>query len=165
MWQAARMDLHPALAPLAGLLGTWRGTGHGVYPTIDPFDYGEEVTFAHVGKPFLSYVQRTWEPDSGAPMHSELGFLRATGADRVELVIAQPFGATEALVGTVEDGRLRLRSQAVVTTPTAKRIDAVERDVTVTRDAQGPVLRYDLRMAAVGEPMTHHLAAELRPGD
>ncbi len=156
------MELHPALAPVSALVGTWRGSGHGEYPTIDPFDYGEEVTFSHVGKPFLSYAQRTWDPQDGTPMHSELGYLRAVGDDRFELVLAQPSGVTESLVGHARDGELRLVTQAVITTPTAKRVDAVERDLTVSEDADGATLRYALRMAAVGEPMTHHLAAELR---
>jgi hypothetical protein len=153
------MDLHPALSSLAPLLGTWRGEGRGEYPTIEPFAYGEEVTFAHVGKPFLAYTQRTWSLESGMPLHAEAGYWRAGGDGRVEVILSHPFGAVEVLVGTVAGGALRLASQTVVTTPTAKRIDAVERDVDVDEGA----LRYRIRMAAVGRPMTHHLAAELRP--
>jgi hypothetical protein len=39
--------LHEHLADLAFLLGTWSGTGEGVWPTGEPFDYGEDITFEH----------------------------------------------------------------------------------------------------------------------
>lgn len=152
------MELHPAVAALGPLLGTWSGEGRGEYPTIEAFAYGEEVTFRHVGKPFLAYAQRTWSLDDGRPLHCETGYWRAPGDGRLELVISHPFGANELLLGTVAGGAIRLVSDAVVTTPSAKRIDAVERDV----DVEGDVLRYAVRMAAVGLPLTHHLAAELR---
>ena len=38
---------HPAVAPLAFLLGKWRGEGEGSFPTISSFRYGEELLFSH----------------------------------------------------------------------------------------------------------------------
>ena len=95
-------DLHPSISALTPLLGTWSGRGSGDYPTITPFDYLEEITFAHVGKPFLSYTQRTRSP-GGQPMHAEAGYLRMPNPGRIELVLAQPSGVTEIDEGTIAD--------------------------------------------------------------
>jgi hypothetical protein len=104
-------DLHPNLEELAPLLGTWAGRGAGEYPTIQPFEYFEEVVFTHVGKPFLVYGQKTKAVADGKPLHAETGFLRVPQPGNVELVLAHPSGITEIEVGsyTLQDNIIEAR--------------------------------------------------------
>ena len=148
--------------PLAPLLGTWRGTGRGSYPTIDDFAYTEELTFGHVGKPFLSMVQRSRDLSTGEPLHAEAGYVRALGDGAVELTVAQPSGITEVDVGTLTTTAgglvVDLESAGVGLTPSAKSVTAVRRRLSLA----GPTLVSELWMAAVGEAdLIHHVRAEL----
>ena len=220
------MELHPAVAHLAPLLGTWRGGGRGDYPTIEAFDYTEEVTIGHAGKPFLAYSQRTKSAD-GSPLHAECGYWRPDGDRGLEMLVVHPSGIGEMLVGEVTEthyglllvlragaggpglgrggdgagtagepvpgaGGDRARARAgtagepvpgaggdgagtaetgtavragsggrVILAPTAKRVDATERRISVDH----AIMRYEVHMAAVGEPMTPHLEATLHRAD
>ena len=265
------MELHPAVAHLAPLLGTWRGGGRGDYPTIEAFDYTEEVTIGHAGKPFLAYSQRTKSAD-GSPLHAECGYWRPDGDRGLEMLVVHPSGIGEMLVGEVTEthyglllvlragaggpglgrggdgagtagepvpgtggdaagttgepdsrtggdgagtagepepgtggdgagtagepvpgaGGDRARARAgtagepvpgaggdgagtaetgtavragsggrVILAPTAKRVDATERRISVDH----AIMRYEVHMAAVGEPMTPHLEATLHRVD
>jgi hypothetical protein len=152
--------LHPDVAPLGFLLGSWMGEGKGFYSTIEAFEYGEEIRVWHVGKPVLPYNQRTWSLDDGRPLHSESGFWRMAGAGRVELVVAHPNGHAEVAEGTLSGTSISTASISMARTSTAKQVDAIERDVRVDRD----VMTYELRMAAMGRALDGHLQAELRLG-
>ena len=153
-------DLHPDLATLAPLLGAWTGRGNGEYPTIEPFGYLEEVSFTHNGKPFLIYTQRT-RSESGTPLHAEAGYLRMPAPGRVELVLAHPSGITEIDEGTVAqtggDLVIDVRSTGIGLTSSAKDVVALTRSIRVC----GAELTYSIAMAAVGQPLQHHLAATL----
>lgn len=150
-------ELLDVMEPLRGLLGTWRGSGVGVYPTIESFRYLEEVRFWHAGKPFLGYEQRTRSPDTGLAMHAESGFWRVVGPGRIEAVIVHPSGIAEVSTGTLDDGRLHVATTVVSATPTAKEVSAVTRTMVLA----GDVLSYEVHMAAVGQPLQLHLTATL----
>ena len=154
-------DLHPDLTVLAPLLGTWSGAGAGEYPTIEAFEYLEEITVGHVGKPFLTYSQRTRARDDGRPLHAETGYLRIPEPGRVEWVLAHPTGITEIQEGTirVDGGRIdmELSASTIGLTASAKNVAALTRSVHIA----GENLAYEVRMGAVGQPLQHHLSATL----
>lgn len=155
-------ELHPDVAVLAPLLGTWTGAGDGEYPTIEDFAYLETITFGHVGKPFVAYSQRTTHPETGLPMHAETGYLRVPRPGSIEVMLAHPTGLAEIDEGAVTgaDGTLVIdvRSVSVSATATAKDVETTERTISVNGDD----LSYTFRMAAVGQPLQRHLAATLR---
>jgi hypothetical protein len=155
-------ELHPDIAVLAPLLGTWAGAGAGEYPTIPSFDYREEIAIAHVGKPFLTYSQRTRAADDGRPLHAETGYLRLPAPGRIELVLAHPTGVTEIDEGILSVGgdglTIEVASTSIGLTGSAKSITALSRCF----DLVGDELTYRVSMAAVDVPLTHHLAATLR---
>lgn len=160
--------MSPLLDPLRPLIGRWQGSGAGEYPTIDDFGYTETIVFAALAdKPVLAYTSTTKHSGGGRPLHAETGYLRVVGESGVELVVAQAPGLIEAGSGiaTHPGGaddrhavRLAIDSTVVAGTPTAKEVTGTERRYLVTGDR----LNYDIAMAAVGHPMTHHLSAELK---
>lgn len=158
-------DLHPDLRQADALLGTWAGTGHGEYPTIDSFDYAETVAFGHVGKPFLSYQQRTHSIDGDTsppkPLHAETGYWRFPSPGRVEIIVSHPTGITEIDEGSIAnvDGELVIdvHATSVTGSTTAKSVTALHRTFRVRDDT----MTYRIAMAAVGQPLQHHLAATL----
>lgn len=157
------VDLHPDIAVLAPLLGTWAGRGVGEYPTIETFGYLEEITFGHVGKPFLTYGQKTKSDDEAArPLHAEVGFVRVPSPGRVEWVLAHPSGIAEIEEGTLTVNgptiEMELTTTMVGLTTSAKDVTALGRSFRF----DGDELTYSVRLRAVGQPLQHHLGATLR---
>ncbi|MFB6527703.1 MULTISPECIES: FABP family protein [unclassified Streptomyces] len=168
---ALRPDAAPAphefLAPVAGLLGTWTGTGRGEYPTLaEDFTYAQEVTFSHDGRPFLHYEARAWLIDAdGTPLRPaarESGWWRLKPEGTVEALITQPTGIAEILVGRAENGAIDLTTHTVALAPTAKHVEATRRRYTL---ADADTLEFLHDLAAVGRPLQHHLSARLRRED
>ena len=151
--------MHDTVAHLAALLGTWRGEGHGEYPTIDSFDYADEWEFTENGKPFVRFVERTWDA-AGEPKHGEVGYLRCPTPGVVEIVAALPTGQAECGTGSVDvtEGLVIATDATVQNTESAKQVDRIVRRFEV----DGDTLAYGMEMAAVGHELTLHLKASLR---
>ncbi|WP_329442562.1 FABP family protein [Streptomyces canus] len=166
--ESYRVDREPAphalLEPVLGFLGVWRGRGRGGYPTLDgDFAYAQEVRFSHDGRPFLRYEARAWLLDGdGAPLRPaarESGWWRLQPDGRVEALVTQPTGITEILVGHAGQGAVDLSTHTVALTPTAKEVTATRRRYTL---ADAGTLDFVHDLAAVGQPLQHHLSATLR---
>lgn len=150
-------EMHEALAPVAWLLGTWKGVGKGIYPTIADFDYREELRFWHAGKPVMPYASRTWSPEDGRALHAEMGYWRPQPDGSVEVVIAHSFGLTEIMSGQASADRVQLKSVSFEATPSAKLVTAEERKLWL----EGGELRYEMGMAFGDNQMQNHLVATL----
>ena len=155
-------DLPPELVPLAWLLGRWEGAGVGGYPTIESFRFGQEVTFGHVGKPFLAYSSRSWILDDDGnklrPGAAETGYWRPQPDGALEVTMAHPTGFAELWIGHVDGAKVEISTDVVVRTATAKEYTAGHRLYGLV---EGELMwAYD--MAAMGQPLQAHLSARLK---
>jgi hypothetical protein len=142
--------------------GRWAGTGSGHFPTIDDFEYSEEIVFAPTPKPFLTYSSRTRGLPDGRPLHMESGYLRPVSGNELELLITQPTGFVEIHRGSIDaDGTLAFTLLTLAASPDAKPVVDVRRVMRVHEDT----LTYDIWMAHDQTPLTHHLHAELHRVD
>jgi nitrobindin-like protein len=159
----AGAPIHNDLLALLPLVGVWDGTGAGIVPSSqDHFTYGQCVTFAHDGRPFLSYRSRSWllGPDGEIVRQAwrESGFWRpGAGPDDVEAVLASNTGQALVFSGTAGDQRWELATESVRPTATADDVDG-ERRLYALRGAQ---LFYATELAVAGAPFAPHLNARL----
>lgn len=166
-------DLPPEVMPLSWLLGSWVGVGLGHYPTIEKFRFGQEVVFSCDGRPFLSYVSRSWFIDEQGervrPLAVESGYWRPRPNNHVELVLSHPTGYSEVYVGTTEvlglenatitSARAQLKTDIVARTESAKPYTHGERMYGLF-DGK---LMWTFDMAAMEQKLQNHLSATLRP--
>jgi hypothetical protein len=158
-------DLHPDLVPIAFLLGHWQGNGQGDYPTIEKFQFGQEIGFTHDGRPFLHYFSRTWllddEGNEVRPLALETGFFRPKPEGILEVVLAHPTGFVEIYYGKVDGAKIEMTTDAVARTETAKEYTGGHRLYGLV---EGDLL-WTFDMAAVGQSLQSHIWARLKRND
>jgi hypothetical protein len=159
-------SLHPALSRLLPYVGLWRGRGRGGYPTIEDFDYAQEIRISHDGRPFLHYESRSWLLDEQSkpirPAAREIGWWRPVlrderPTDEIEALMISPTGIMELYLGQVDGVRIEMATDAVLRTATAKEVTAGKRLYGIVEGA----LLYAQEMAAVGQGLNPHLSARL----
>ena len=138
-------NIHPNCARLAWLIGTWAGNGHGEYPGIEKFQFGQEVIFQQDGRPFIHYLSRAWIIDEQGnhvrEAAQETGFLRPQEDGTLEEVLC----------------RSEIVTAAVGRTPPAKEPAGGKR---LYGYVNGDLL-YAFDMAAMGQPLQPHTHAQL----
>jgi hypothetical protein len=158
-------DLHEQCLGLLPLIGVWRGTGEVAYPTIDgPYTYGQQIVFAHDGRPFLSYEARSWllTPDGEVirPAARESGFWRPQPDGSLEVLITHATGIVELFYGRARNlTSWEIETDAVVRTATAKEVAGSHRLYGLV---EGGDLAYVDERAMVGQPLQPHLSARLQ---
>lgn len=155
--------LHPDLYPVAWMVGKWGGKGMGEWPGVDKFEYVQEVTFRHDGRPFLEYSSKSWIIDSEGnhirPGASEAGYWRIKPNKVIELVLAHSTGISEGWLGKISDDRpaIQLALDHAYIAPTAK---PVENGARLYGLVEGQLFTsYD--MAAGGKELQAHLWSSL----
>lgn len=158
-------NLHDACLALLPLVGVWRGEGEVVYPTIEgPYKFGQQVTFAHDGRPFLYYEARSWLLDDEGkvirPAARETGFWRPQADDTIEVLLTHSSGILELYYGTP-----RTQTSWEIGTDLVSRT-ASAKDVTAAKRLYGLVNNGDLayveERAMMGQPMQPHTSAYLQ---
>ena len=118
--------LHEDLYPVAWMVGKWGGKGMGEWPGSPKFEFVQEVTFRHDGRPFLEYTSKSWIVDSEGnhirPGASECGYWRAKPNRILEIVLAHSTGISEGWLGKISDDRpaIQLALDHAYIAPTAK---------------------------------------------
>lgn len=158
------VELHPQCKLLAPLIGVWRGQGLAQYPSLlGEFPYGQQITFAHDGRPFLCYEARAWllSPSGEVlrPAAREVGWWRMDEDETIEVVLAHMFGICEIWYGgATSDNSWELVTDKVERTDSARETTSAARLYGILDNGE---LAYVEERALRGLPMQPHLSAQL----
>jgi hypothetical protein len=157
-------NIHPQCARLAWMIGKWQGNGHGAYPTIEPFEFGQELLFQQDGRPFIHFMSRSWVIDAQGNVirnaAQETGFIRPLEDGTIEMLITHMTGFVEIYYGDLRPDRpsFELTTDAVARTMTAKEYVGGKR---LYGYVEGDLL-YAFDMAAMGQELQPHTWARLQ---
>lgn len=157
-------ELHPLCQPLSPLLGVWRGGGEAEYPSLlGGFPYGQQITFSHDGRPFLSYEARAWllSPSGQVlrPAAREVGWWRVGEDEVVEIILAHAFGICEIYYGgATSETSWEFSTDNVMRSESARQTTGAFRMYGI---GEGGELVYVEDRALRGLPIQPHLGAQL----
>ncbi|XP_047402237.1 peroxynitrite isomerase THAP4 isoform X1 [Sciurus carolinensis] len=151
--------MNPVVEPLSWMLGTWLSDppGAGTYPTLQPFQYLEEVHISHVGQPMLNFSFNSFHPDTRRPLHRECGFIRLKpDTNKVAFVSAQNTGVVEVEEGEVNGQELCIASHSIARISFAKEphVEQITRKFRLNSEGK---LEQTVSMATTTQPLTQHL--------
>jgi hypothetical protein len=142
----------------------WRGEGEVVYPTIESQHFGQQVIFAHDGRPFVYYESRAWLLDADGkvirPAAREVGWWRPQPDDTIELLLAHATGVIEIFYGENRtQTSWELATDVTMRTASAKEVNGAKRLYGLVNQGD---LAYVEERAMMGQPLQPHTSAYLR---
>ena len=158
-------NLNDACLSLLPLVGVWRGEGEVNYETMDkPVRFGQQITFAHDGRPFLYYEARSWILDADGGIvrlgARETGFWRPQEDDTIEVLLTHSTGVVEIYYGKPRNQTSwEMGTDIVMRTATAKDVTAAQRLYGLVNNGD---LAYVEERAMSGQPLQPHVSAHLK---
>ena len=133
-------DLSPALLAVLPMVGVWRGEGEANDPETGDYPFGQQITVAHNGSPYLMWESRTWRlDDAGAYVgedRRESGFWRVSGTgapdsddpETLELLLTHSSGVVELYYGTaLTQSSWELATDVVIRTKSGEVVGGAKR--------------------------------------
>lgn len=151
----------PVMVLFDALTGVWRGSGAGDFPTMEPFEYDEEIVFTRLTNRHLRYHQQARDHLDGETLHVECGIWRVTRDHGLEVTIALP-GVAEVAEGAI-DGTGFDGTGVVLTSSIMSRAPQGAPLVGSVRRYRlaGDLLTYDIAMGTAEQPVQPHIEARL----
>ncbi|XP_036139568.1 peroxynitrite isomerase THAP4-like [Monomorium pharaonis] len=163
------LPLHELLHVLAWLEGTWitDEPAVGIFPTIKPFNYYDQINITSTGQPLLNYVAQSWHPETGVPLHRETGFLQILpGTKKIVLSLIDNIGLFTVEQGDLvndDSGTIDLRSTNILTTDASIPHFPTLTETRRVYKRNGDNLELVFYMATSKTPeLTEHLRAKYR---
>jgi hypothetical protein len=139
------------------LEGTWRGKGQ----VTDKIPYEEELVVNKLKPTLFSITQNTWNSDIG-PLHKETGYIKLTGDNKVELILAHPFGIAEVSEGTIDGKKITFKTKSLSRASSATEPYAVSYTRVYSVNEEGTSISFDMYLATTEHnDERHHLNATL----
>ncbi len=135
-------EIDPACLAMLPMVGVWRGTGmFGNNPTDAAPQFGQQISIAHDGRPFLRYESVMWllspSGEVDGPGSRELGWLRPQPDGSIEFLVAHAEGRIEVFYGRARSvASWALSTDAVWRTPTGLPVIGATRLYGITAEGQ-----------------------------
>nr|XP_002764057.1 peroxynitrite isomerase THAP4-like [Callithrix jacchus] len=149
--------MKPVVEPLSWMLGTWLSDPPraGTYPTLQPFQYLEEMHILHVAQPMLSFLFNSFHLDTHK--QKECGFIRLKpDTNKVAFVSTQNTCVVEVEEGEVNEQELCITSHSIARISFAKEPHVEQFTWKFRLNSEGK-LEQTVSMATTTQPMTQHL--------
>ena len=160
------------LEPISWLAGTWKGQGCGGFPTMDDFEFEDEMRIktdlkGYVQEPLIHFEEMAWVLDKEEKrfMHWETGYFKPDQDGRIQFYICHNTGRIEITYGKFEVLNSQNKSFEIHFNSEFIRNDKGTKFATKSNRKiilQDDTLTYSLAMSTedVSE-MNHHLTSKL----